>query len=266
MSIKMDLLCFGCACVTWFAHWFMHHPPCRSAVPGGPHVLCVRGIRGHKEIRETPRWRKDGRHWWFPWRMMHIVSRAGDGGWGWGTWFGMLLGPVSYRTKLSEVISRAWPVCTVLFLRSRPEADCGAMTWSWLKCRLWHVPFPGRCFGVLLYDCTTSHSIWANFIYEMLYLSIQWLYWIWFKGCIMIFLNIIIIKMILCLLNLLLFKHFWLEVCGTMWIMPFCIPDSKLCLNNHLFCIKSWVEGPVFCGMEHLISHVLGHDDTRSVN
>ncbi len=24
-------------------------------------------------------------------------------------------------------------------------------------------PFPGRCFGVLLYDCTTSHSIWANF-------------------------------------------------------------------------------------------------------
>lgn len=38
--------------------------------------------------------------------MMHIVSRAGDGGWGWGTLFGMLLGPVSYRTKLSEVISR----------------------------------------------------------------------------------------------------------------------------------------------------------------
>lgn len=36
--------------------------PCRSAVPGGPHVLCVRGIGGHKEIRETQRWRKHGRH------------------------------------------------------------------------------------------------------------------------------------------------------------------------------------------------------------
>ncbi len=39
---------------------YMHHvicltDLCRSAVPGGPHVLSVRGIGAHKEIRETPR-------------------------------------------------------------------------------------------------------------------------------------------------------------------------------------------------------------------
>lgn len=148
--------------------------PCRSAVPAGPHVLCLCGIGSYKEIRATQRWRKNGRHWWFPWRMTHIVSRAGDGGRGWGVWFRMSLGPVSYRTKQSSVISQVWLVCAVPFFYGQDQE---------LIVELWTGPgwnvasCPWRCFGVLLYDCTTSHSIWKNFIYEILYLSIQWLFW-----------------------------------------------------------------------------------------
>lgn len=205
----------------------------RSAVPGRPHIFCVRGVRGYKEIGKNQRWGENDRRWRFPRSMTHIVSFTWEVGLSWrDVAFGFRPGQF-HTIQNNSGSGLVRPVCPSSFYKVLTEMELileefGSPAWDVVL-----VPPPSswRCFGALLYDCTDFHGI-LNELYLWDTVSVHTVAFLtsWLKGCIMIyFLNVIIIIKMILSFKYLYFEHFWLEVCGSIWIMPFCIPESEFC-------------------------------------